>query len=117
MVAWYECDFSIPAEWSNSPNRLTQLTFGACGYETRVWLNGVLLKTIEGEDTHLGEYSSFSYELPPELLQSVNRLTVRVADTINADIPRGKQASRKSNGLRVIISRKRRFFPARLNRI
>jgi beta-galactosidase/beta-glucuronidase len=94
VVAWYERDFSTPEEWNNAPNRLTQLTFGACGYETRVWLNGVLLKTIEGEEVHLGEYSSFSYELPPELLQPVNRLTVRVADTINADIPRGKQASR-----------------------
>jgi beta-galactosidase/beta-glucuronidase len=92
-VAWYERDFSIPEEW-NKANKLTQLTFGACGYETRVWLNGVLLKTIEGEAVHLGEYSSFSYELPTELLRPVNRLTVRVADTIDADIPRGKQASR-----------------------
>jgi beta-galactosidase/beta-glucuronidase len=94
VVAWYEREFSLPEEWNNAPNRLTQLTFGACGYETRVWLNGVLLKTIEGEEAHLGEYSSFSYELPPGLLQPSNRLTVRVADTINADIPRGKQASR-----------------------
>jgi beta-galactosidase/beta-glucuronidase len=93
VVAWYERDFEIPEEWRKY-NRLVQLTFGACGYETRVWLNGVLLKTIEGEDVHFGEYNSFSYELPAELLQPVNRLTVRVADTIDADIPRGKQASR-----------------------
>jgi beta-galactosidase/beta-glucuronidase len=93
VVAWYECDFTIPEDWNN-PNKITQLTFGACGYETRVWLNGILLETIEGEDVHYGEYTSFSYELPLELLKPVNRLTVRVADTINADIPRGKQASR-----------------------
>jgi beta-galactosidase/beta-glucuronidase len=93
IVAWYERDFSIPDEWNKS-NKITQLTFGACGYETCVWLNGVLLKTIEGEAVHLGEYTSFSYELPPELLQAVNRLTIRVADSLNADIPRGKQASR-----------------------
>jgi hypothetical protein len=43
---------------------------------------------------HLGEYHSFSYELPPELLEPVNRLTVRVVDTLDANIPRGKQASR-----------------------
>lgn len=92
-VAWYECDFVVPEEW-NAANKITQLTFGACGYETRVWLNGILLETIEGEAVHLGEYHSFSYELPPEILQPVNRLTVRVADTIDADIPRGKQASR-----------------------
>ena len=94
VVAWYECDFSVPAEWRGAPNRLTQLTFGACGYETRVWLDGAPLKTIEGEEVHFGEYNSFSYELPPKLLKSINRLTVRVADTIDADIPRGKQASR-----------------------
>ncbi len=93
VVAWYERDFSVPEEW-NKPNKITQLTFGACGYETRVWLNGIALKTIEGEEAHVGEYNSFSYELPLELLQPVNRLTVRVVDTIDADIPRGKQASR-----------------------
>lgn len=93
VIAWYERDFSVPEEW-NRPDKITQLTFGACGYETRVWLNGIALKTIEGEEVHIGEYNSFSYELPPALLQPMNRLTVRVVDTINADIPRGKQASR-----------------------
>lgn len=93
-IAWYERDFNVPEDWQNSSDKLTQLTFGACGYETRVWLNGVALKTIEGEEVHLGEYNSFSYELPPELLQPVNRLTIRVTDTIDSQIPRGKQASR-----------------------
>jgi len=93
VIAWYERDFSVPEEWTKE-GKLTQLTFGACGYETRVWLNGSPLKTIEGEEAHLGEYHSFSYELPPELLQPVNRLTMRVVDTLDADIPRGKQASR-----------------------
>ncbi|HXG83733.1 MAG TPA: hypothetical protein VNI84_06865 [Pyrinomonadaceae bacterium] len=94
VVAWYERDFSVPEEWKSASDKLTQLTFGACGYETRVWLNGVPLKTIEGEEVHYGEYNSFSYELPPELLQPVNRLTIRVSDTIDSEIPRGKQASR-----------------------
>lgn len=94
VVAWYERDFSVPEAWTSQPDMLTQLTFGACGYETRVWLNGSPLKTIEGEEIHFGEYTSFSYELPTELLKPVNRLTVRVVDTMNADIPRGKQASR-----------------------
>jgi hypothetical protein len=93
LIAWYEHDFTIPEEW-RKPNKLVQLTFGACGYETRVWLNGTPLKTIEGEEVHYGEYNSFSYELPEELLKPVNRLTVRVVDTLDADIPRGKQASR-----------------------
>ncbi len=42
---------------------------------------------------HLGEYTSFSYELPEELLQPVNTLTVRVTDSLDPDRPRGKQES------------------------
>jgi len=93
VVAWYEREFQMPDEWYSAPNCLTQLTFGACGYETRVWLNGHPLTTIEGEEVHFGEYNSFSYELPPALLQSVNRLTIRIGDSLDADIPRGKQQS------------------------
>jgi hypothetical protein len=70
-----------------------QLTFGACGYETRVWLNGIPLKTIEGEEIHYGEYTSFSYELNEAILLPVNRLTVRIADTMDSDLTRGKQES------------------------
>jgi hypothetical protein len=94
VIAWYERDFSLPDEWRYPGDQIVQLTFGACGYETRVWLNGQLLRTIEGELSHRGEYTSFSYELPPELLSAVNRLTVRVADSLDAEIPRGKQESR-----------------------
>jgi beta-galactosidase/beta-glucuronidase len=93
VVAWYEREFELPAWWDADEHCLLQLTFGACGYETRVWLNGHVLKTIEGEEAHLGEYNSFSYELPPTLLQKVNRLTIRIADSLDAEIPRGKQQS------------------------
>ncbi len=94
VVAWYERDFTIPEEWCQAHECEMQITFGACGYETRVWLNGRLLKTIEGEDVHFGEYTSFSYELPRENIRPVNRLTVRIADSLDAEIPRGKQESR-----------------------
>ena len=92
FVAWYERDFDVPEEWRRSPHPV-QLTFGACGYETRVWLNGVPLETTEGEAVHLGEYTSFSYELPDELIRDVNRLTVRIADSLDPERPRGKQES------------------------
>jgi len=91
VVAWYERTFELPSAWAGE---LVQVTFGAIGYEARVWLNGTLLETVEGETVHVGEYTSFSYELPAELLQPVNRLTVRIADSLDAEIPRGKQASR-----------------------
>jgi beta-galactosidase/beta-glucuronidase len=93
VVAWYEREFTVPDEWGASPTSLVQLTFGACGYETRVWLNGRALQTVDGEEAHFGEYTSFSYELPPEALLPVNRLTVRIADSMDAEIPRGKQQS------------------------
>lgn len=95
VVAWYEREFPLPEldEENGSPHSMLQLTFGACGYDTRVWLNGILLKTIEGEEVHVGEYTSFSYELNPSDLRPINRLTVRIADTMDADIPRGKQES------------------------
>jgi hypothetical protein len=93
IVAWYEREFTLP-EVSAAQNRtLFQLTFGACGYETRVWLNGQQLTTIEGESVHYGEYTSFTYELPEESLHLVNRLTVRIADTMDAETTRGKQES------------------------
>lgn len=93
VVAWYEREFTLPPDWGSTPTRLAQVTFGACGYETRVWLNGQRLRTVEGQDVHFGEYTSFSYELPAERLLPVNRLTVRVADSLDAEIPRGKQQS------------------------
>jgi beta-galactosidase/beta-glucuronidase len=93
VVAWYEREFSVPENWFHDAVGLLQITFGACGYETRVWLNGHPLKTVEGEEAHLGEYTSFSYELPPEHLQKANRVTVRISDSMDAEIPRGKQQS------------------------
>ena len=93
VVVWYEREFPLPDRSQLPQQNMMQLTFGACGYETRVWLNGLPLSTIEGDDVHIGEYTSFSYEINEESLQLVNRLTVRIAETMNADIPRGKQES------------------------
>ncbi|GAA4385716.1 glycoside hydrolase family 2 protein [Hymenobacter koreensis] len=93
VVAWYEREFTLPERSAAQANSLFQLTFGACGYETRVWLNGHPLRTIEGEDVHYGEYTSFSFELLEAHLRPVNRLTVRIADTMDAERPRGKQES------------------------
>lgn len=92
VIAWYEREFPLP-QHDGLPHSMLQLTFGACGYETRVWLNGYPLATVEGESAHIGEYTSFSYELDEKFLKPVNRLTVRICDTMDADIPRGKQES------------------------
>ncbi|GAB3294388.1 glycoside hydrolase family 2 [Hymenobacter tenuis] len=93
VVAWYEREFILPERDDDDKNSMFQITFGACGYETRVWLNGFPLRTVEGEDVHYGEYTSFSFELREEHLRPVNRLTVRIVDTMDAERPRGKQES------------------------
>lgn len=94
VVAWYEREFDHPDhEKAPDPGLNWQITFGACGYETRVWLNGELLTTTDGEEVHVGEYTSFSFEIPGEKLQKINRITVRIADSMDADTPRGKQES------------------------
>ncbi|MEX1238402.1 MAG: sugar-binding domain-containing protein, partial [Cyclobacteriaceae bacterium] len=93
VVVWYERNFELPSRTKDQSHLMFQLTFGACGYDTRVWLNGYPLKTIEGEEVHYGEYTSFSYELNEEILLPVSRITVRIADTMDAEIPRGKQES------------------------
>ncbi len=93
IVVWYEKEFPTPLLADVEVNNILQLTFGACGYETRVWLNGIALETIEGEEIHTGGYTSFSYELNEKSLRPQNRLTVRIEDTMDADVPRGKQES------------------------
>src|SRR4051812_7866788 len=93
VIAWYEREFTAPDRATPADRTMFQITFGACGYETRVWLNGHPLITIEEQDVHYGEFTSFSYELPEAHLRDVNRLTVRIEDSLDADIPRGKQES------------------------
>ncbi|HKY97592.1 MAG TPA: glycoside hydrolase family 2 TIM barrel-domain containing protein [Gemmatimonadaceae bacterium] len=93
IVAWYEREFTLPGLPDLTDQSMFQITFGACGYETRVWLNGHPLLTIDGAEAHYGEYTSFSYELPEDRLKDVNRITVRIADSFDADLPRGKQES------------------------
>lgn len=92
-IAWYEREFPLPVKTGHAASSILQLTFGACGFATTVWCNGKLMRTIENEEVHYGEYTSFSYELGEDVLLPVNRLTVRIADTLDADIPRGKQES------------------------
>lgn len=93
IIAWYEREFTLPEQIDDTSHMMWQLTFGACGYETQVWVNGVQIRTIEGELVHIGEYTSFSFELNKEILKPVNRITVRIADTMDANLPRGKQES------------------------
>lgn len=68
-----------------APRRML-LHFGACDYETEVWVNG------ESVGTHVGGQASFAFEITDYLEDSGNILVVRAADEHrNLEQPRGKQ--------------------------
>ncbi len=81
-VVWYAKRFrdALPA----APGR-TLLHFGAVDYQARVWLNGRYL------GQHDGGYTPFQFEVG-DLLQEDNLLVVRVEDTNDLSLPRGKQS-------------------------
>ncbi|MFF5565737.1 AbfB domain-containing protein [Streptomyces sp. NPDC012623] len=56
---WYKRTFTVPADWNG---RSVQLNFGACDWETAVWVNGRQAGAV-----HRGGYDSFSYDITPLL--------------------------------------------------
>ena len=92
-VAVYAKTFALPENWSG---REIAVRFGAVSYFAEVMLNGTLI------GSHEGGYLPFECVLPPTLLESQNRLDVRVTlpdgdetaypDFPFAEIPHGKQS-------------------------
>jgi beta-galactosidase/beta-glucuronidase len=81
-VVWYAKRFVD--ELPETPGR-TLLHFGAVDNQATVWLNGRYL----GE--HNGGYTPFSFEVDG-ILDGDNLLVVRVEDTNDLSLPRGKQS-------------------------
>lgn len=82
-VVWYrrKIDCALP-----EPGGRMLLHFGACDYETQVWVNG------EYAGKHVGGSSSFSFEITDLLTAGENVLVVRAEDeSRNLEQPRGKQ--------------------------
>ncbi len=48
---------------------------------------------MEGQESHVGKYTSFSHELPSDVHRETNKLTVWIAGSLDAAIPRGNQES------------------------
>lgn len=70
-VFWYATDFELPANATN--NGLTHfLRFLAVNYHCRVWLNG------REVGTHEGGYLPFEFVIDNDVLETTNRLVVRV---------------------------------------
>ena len=80
---WYLKKVTLP--WQGGK---TILHFGACDYETDVWVNG------KPAGTHIGGYSSFSFDITGLLQDGENIITVNARDDVRSGRqPRGKQSS------------------------
>jgi sialate O-acetylesterase len=68
---WFKRNFELPAAWAGEN---LMLYLGAIEDEDKVWVNGELI----GETTGSGVFRR--YQIPANLLQSNNQITIRVAD-------------------------------------
>jgi beta-galactosidase/beta-glucuronidase len=81
---WYRRTFTLPEGWIG---RMIMLHFGACDWETTVWVNG----TEVGK--HRGGYDSFEFDISDALKNKGRQeLVVSVWDPVDQGTqPRGKQ--------------------------
>jgi beta-galactosidase/beta-glucuronidase len=81
---WYRRTFELPQGWTG---RKIMLNFGACDWETTVWVNGTEM------GTHRGGYDSFTLDITGALKNKKRQeLVVSVWDPVDQGTqPRGKQ--------------------------
>ncbi len=85
IAGWYRRDFQVPPAWGS---RHVMLNFGAVSWVARVYVNGRLV------GTHQGDYDGFSIDITRALRpHGVNELLVGYLDPVGgAGEPVGKQA-------------------------
>ena len=83
---WYQRNFSVPQDWDG---KKMLLHFGACDWDTTVYVNG---KKV---GSHKGGYTAFSMDITDALVKDQKQtITVSVWDpTSSGTQPRGKQIS------------------------
>jgi len=81
-IIWYQREFSLPSDWKE---RIC-LRIGACDHWARVFING------QEVGQHRGGYAPFSFDISHALKPGINRITIRVQDSLSWTQPRGKQA-------------------------
>lgn len=80
---WYETNFEVPSNWDG---KNIILHFGAVDWKTEIWINDILV------GSHTGGYTPFSFDITPFLIDSKQKLVVKVWDpTSEGPQPRGKQ--------------------------
>ncbi len=81
---WYRRSFIIPSEWRG---KQIILHFGACDYETTVWVNGAEV------GRHIGGYSPFAFDITGALQNGENTVVVRAVDDTTSPLQAtGKQS-------------------------
>ncbi len=81
-ACWYKKEIDV----SIKDNTRYILHFGACDFETEVWVNG------ESVGTHIGGYVSFSFDITEKVKDGKNIITVYATDDLRShNQPAGKQ--------------------------
>ncbi len=83
-VMWYRHRFELDKEFVDG--RSVLLNIGAVDYEAGVWLNGTFV------GTHRGGYTPLRADVTEAARAGDNELIVRVTDTLDLRVPRGKQS-------------------------
>lgn len=83
---WYRREMEIPAAWLEAGRHIF-LHFGACDFETHVYVNG------REAGVHYGGYASFSFEITSLVTAGKNILTVAAVDDTRSPMQAtGKQS-------------------------
>ncbi|HQC69239.1 MAG TPA: beta-galactosidase, partial [Clostridia bacterium] len=83
---WYKRTVRINKSWLENGRR-TLLHIDACDYLTEVWINA------QSVGTHMGGYSSFSFDITEQLKEGENTITISATDLLRTmEQPAGKQS-------------------------
>ena len=86
---WYHRTFWVDGKRLEKERYI--LHFEGSDYKTKVWVNGYFV------GSHEGGYSRFSFDVTNLVRDEENFLTVKVEDSYDMQIPRGKQRWKKEN--------------------
>jgi beta-galactosidase/beta-glucuronidase len=82
-IVWYRRTFTLP---TNYEGKRLLLHFGAVDYDSKVWVNGMLVTT------HEGGHTPFHTDITDVLRTGVNTVVVKAVDySKDVTLPRGKQ--------------------------
>lgn len=87
----YQKDFILPIDFYHANNQVL-LHFGAVDQLTKVYVNNRYI------GSHSGGYLPFYFDISSSLNDGVNKLVMKVTDSLSHDYPYGKQ-SRESHGM------------------